>query len=277
MGKEQSYIWKYAKERNGDETTQKVVRLIDMSDSELKNRYEHCIMMLENTDKLNPGRYVVLNEIKQQLDFCGVELFIRYLSLLPGDMKYSRQRLLLDISEFIRLNSEHFKKSGYEFIPKEHYIHEMFDSIPQEFNKLNLNDLLNGAMDYLGKFNRNHLTNSFIYKQGIWLTKEELIEFTVPDINGNPRDKLDLIKERLGLNSKIELHINPKGLTFDQFRGILNLKNGKKYSELTTVQLETLRYKILHLLEATVKFHINQWETKIMEILEIANLRNLQL
>lgn len=47
---------------------------------------------------------------------------------------------------------------------------------------------------------------------------------------------------------------------------MINLKSNKKYLELTTNQLETLRDKVLFLLEENVSFHISQWETLMAQI-----------
>ena len=40
----------------------------------------------------------------------------------------------------------------------------------------------------------------------------------------------------------------------------------KKYSELTTLQLETLRNRILYSLESEINFHIKQWEKRLSQI-----------
>ena len=60
-------------------------------------------------------------------------------------------------------------------------------------------------------------------------------------------------------------------------RAMLNLKPNKKYMDLTTVQLETLRYKMLFNLEETVKNHISSWEKRMEELELVANYKNFKL
>ena len=58
---------------------------------------------------------------------------------------------------------------------------------------------------------------------------------------------------------------------------MLNLKPNKKYMDLTTVQLETLRYRILFSLEETVKSHIASWERRMEEIELVCENKNFKL
>lgn len=272
-----SYIWKYPKERKDNEFVQKSIALVDMSETELRNCYKHCISMLDNNSKTNPGRYIVLKDIEKQMANCGVELFIRWMGSLEITPRYTRDKLLLDITTFINKNREHFKTLGEKFEPTEHTVSEMFGSIPPEFQNINLEELFNGTVDRLGQFDKSHLTNSFIYKMGLWLSKEELAEFTIINGEGKLEDRVKLVKERLSINPQINIFINPNGLTFDQLRSALNLKTGKKYLELTTSQLETLRYKLLPVLSQTVALHISQWEQRIKEIKEVAEYNKYKL
>ena len=69
----------------------------------------------------------------------------------------------------------------------------------------------------------------------------------------------------LGLKSTNNLRISPKGLSLAQMQSMVTLR-GKKYSELTTLQLETLRNCILFSLENEVRFHIQQWENRERQI-----------
>jgi hypothetical protein len=272
------YIWKYPKQRGVDSSfTQNSKRLIDMDRDELIKIYTHSNLMLTNKSKNNPGRYIVLSEIESQIKFCGVELFIRWLQELDCNPRYNRYRLLMDLRTFINQSKDNHAEQGLEFNPSEHSITSMFSGVPAEYSNLVLSDVLNGALDNLGKFNRNHLTNTFICKQGIWLAKDELDEFTQIDLDGNLVDRIKLIKERLSINPPIELFINSKGLSFEQLRSSLNLKSGKKYSELTSSQLQTLRYKILPLLENTINSHINQWKERIRQIEEVAEYKGINL
>jgi hypothetical protein len=46
---------------------------------------------------------------------------------------------------------------------------------------------------------------------------------------------------------------------------MISLKS-KKYSEMSTIQLKTLRNRILFSLENDVRFHIQQWESRERQI-----------
>lgn len=94
--------------------------------------------------------------------------------------------------------------------------------------------------------------------------------------SGEYREKAEVAKERLGLNPTANLYMTPKGLSFTQLRAMVNLKS-KKYSELTTSQLETLRNRILFSLEDEVKFHINQWETRKNQIKKVCEAKGYTL
>ena len=75
-----SYVWKgkkYLTESGNYE--QESYRMIDMTEEQLRQAYEHCKTMLYNNDINNPGRYKLLEIIQKQNDKCGAELFLRYL------------------------------------------------------------------------------------------------------------------------------------------------------------------------------------------------------
>lgn len=55
---------------------------------------------------------------------------------------------------------------------------------------------------------------------------------------------------------------------------MINLKS-KKYFDLTTEQLTTLRDKVLFLLEEEVKYHIEQWETRMEQIEKVAEYHGI--
>ena len=139
--------------------------------------------------------------------------------------------------------------------------------------ELSINLVLDGCLDKLGAIVKKHITRTFILKQGLWLTAAEVKDFPAKD----PKERLELIRETLGLKEVEKLYINSKGINFTQMRAMLNLKPNKKYMDLTTVQLETLRYKMLFNLEETVKSHINSWEKRMEELELVANYKNFKL
>ena len=97
------------------------------------------------------------------------------------------------------------------------------------------------------------------------------------DYNGQVINKLDVIRERLGIKDVERLSINSRGLSYTELRSMIMLKPNKKYRDLTTNQLETLRNKILYILEETVKKHINDWEIRMSEIEEVGKYNNFKL
>ena len=263
-----TFIWKGNKvlDENGKykQTEQK---LIDMTESELNACYEHCKTMLFNKDIQNPGRYMVLDLIADQRDRCGVELFLRY---IEQESELSRFSLVTSINEFISKNREALKtiKATLDIA---------FSNIPNEFEKLPLNLVIDGGLDRLGTFNKKHITRTFILKQGIWLTPAESKDLVEYDVQGNLIDRLLVIRERLNIKDVEKLYLNSKGLNYNQMRAMLNIKPNKKYMDLTTLQLETLRNKILFSLEETVKNHIDSWAKRMEEIEMVANFKGYKI
>lgn len=101
-------------------------------------------------------------------------------------------------------------------------------------------------------------------------------ELTEKDTNGNVRSKLEVIKERLGIEPKVRLTVKPSGLNFTELRAMVSLRP-KKYSELTTDQLTVLRDKVLFKLEDEVRFHIEQWESRKNQIEKVCEARGINL
>jgi hypothetical protein len=124
--------------------------------------------------------------------------------------------------------------------------------------------------------NKQHITLTFILKQGLWFTTAESKDLTELDINGKIRNKLDVVKERLGLRPDTNILINPKGLTYSQLRAMINLTS-KKYTDLTTEQLQTLRNRILFASEENIRLHISQWERRINQINEVAKYKEFTI
>jgi hypothetical protein len=263
-----SFIWRGHKILNSDGTySQNEKRLVDMSEGELIVCYEHCKTMLFNQDIQNPGRYNVLEVITDQKERLGVELFIRYVS---QKISMSRFTLVESINTFLKNNKEVLK--NYKPI-----VSHMFTSVPDEFQNISLNSIIDGCLDKLGTFNKKHITRALILKQGIWLTPTEAKELSeVHDIKDSIK-KLEIIRENLSIKPVEKLSLNSKGLNYTQMRALLNIKPNKKYSELTTMQLETLRNRILFTLEDTVQGHIKAWEKRMEEIELVADSKEYKL
>ena len=263
-----NFIWKGNKVLDASgKYVQTEKKLTAMSEYEINECYDHCKTMLFNKDIQNPGRYVVLETIADQTGRCGAELFLRY---VDQNNKLSRFTLVGMINDFLKLNKEAFK--NYKPLVK-----DMFSGIPDEYSKIPLNLIMDGCLDRLGTFNKKHITRTFILKQGIWLTPTESKELVEVDENGANKDRIDVIRERLNIKEVERIYINSKGLNYTQMRAMINIKPNKKYIDLTTMQLETLRNRILFNLEETVKDHIAAWERRMEEIEMVAEFKGFRL
>ena len=267
-----SFVWKLARKSDG---TQEEIKLVDATPEQLNQFYKHCKSMLYSTDKLNPGRYVLLKIIEEQRNKCNVELFLRKLesgSICADNKPYPRHLYIQDIRAYMNAHKHEFPSNELKNIS----ISSISGGLPREFGRISIEDVLDGGLDQLGWFDNKHITFSFILNMGVYLTPSELKEFDEKDSDGNPRKKPELIKERLGLKPSVELVVKPTGLNFNELRAMINLKP-KKYSELTTDQLTVLRNKVLFRLENEVLFHIEQWEERIRQLKLVAESRGITL
>ena len=148
--------------------------------------------------------------------------------------------------------------------------------LPREFERISIEEVLDGGLDQLGYFDNKHITFSFILNMGVYLTPSEMKEFDEKDKDGNTRSKLEVIKERLNIKNTVRLTVKPAGLSFNELRAMVNLKP-KKYSELTTDQLIVLRNKVLFKLENEVMFHIEQWEERMRQLRMVAESKGITL
>ena len=60
-----SFVWKFAK--NKSTNVQEEIALVDATDEQLQTFYNHCMSMLYSEDKVNPGRYVLLEMLKKHI------------------------------------------------------------------------------------------------------------------------------------------------------------------------------------------------------------------
>lgn len=267
-----SFVWKFARKSDG---TQEEIRLMDATPEQLNSFYKHCKSMLYSEDKLNPGRYVLLNIIEDQRRKCNVELFLRKLesgSICADGKPYPRYLYLQDIRSYMDANKESFPVEERDNIS----IASVTKGLPREFERISINEILDGCLDRLGILDVKHITFSFILNMGVYLTPAEMKEFDEKDKDGNTRRKPEVIKERLNIKPTVRLTIKPTGLNFNELRAMINLKP-KKYSDLTTDQLMVLRNKVLFRLEDEVQYHIEQWEEKIRQIKLVAQEKGIEL
>lgn len=263
-----TFVWKGHKILDADgKYKQSEKKLMTMTAKELSDCYSHCKTMLFNKDLQNPGRYLVLDIIADQRDRCGAELFLRHVEQENGLRRFTLMEM---INSFLSLNKEALKGTKPA-------LKLAFSNMPDEFQNISLNLVMDGCLDRLGVFNKKHITRTFILKQGIWLTPAEVKDLVEYDSSGNLIDKLLIIRERLNIKDVERLYLNAKGLNYTQMRAMLNIKPNKKYMDLTTLQLETLRNRILFNLEETVKDHINSWERRMEEIELVAALKEFNI
>ena len=263
-----NFIWKGEKKEINGVMTQEEIRLIDADEKQLNKFYNHCMSMLYNQDKQNPGRYLLLDIIKDQIARCNCELFLRWLEQEKGKPRFT---FLSDVRTILDNNKENIPDTTN--IP----ISTIVGGCPDEFKEIPISLIIDGCIDRLGYFNKQHITLSFILKQGLWFTQQELKDLTEKNEDGTTKDRVEVVKERLGLTKPgINLYITPKGLNFAQLKAMISLRS-KKYSELTTDQLKSLRNIILFALSDEVRFHINQWEARISQLQEVAKLKDITL
>lgn len=267
-----TFVWKLARKADG---TQEEIYLVDATPEQLKQFYNHCMSMLYSKDKVNPGRYILLDIISDQRKKCNIELFLRKLEsgeICADGKPYPRHLYLQDINSFMNNNRKDFPTGELNNIS----IKAFSGTLPREFERISISEVLDGCVDGLGILDNKHITFSFILNMGVFLTPTEMKEFDEKDKDGNTRSKLEVIKERLNIKNTVRLTVKPTGLNFNELRAMVNLRP-KKYSALTTDQLLVLRNKVLFRLENEVAYHIEQWEERLRQLRLVADNRGINL
>ena len=243
------------------------VRLMDLTQNELKRYHRHCEQMLTNRDIYKPGKLVIRENIQKCWDSCNAELFVRYL-LHECDTDIRTNKDLLDFINSQRKNNN---------VSVEDSISVLFTGLPPIYEKITVGKLMDVCFDKLDVLNKKMITDKFIIAQGIWLTDEEKKDLTEIEESGKARNRMEVIKERLCLNPDIKLRICPTGLTFAEFRALIQLSDLTKISSLSTIALKTLRDKILLLLDNDLDYHINKWSKIKKDIERVAEYKNWNL
>lgn len=269
-----NYIWKRKKQIIDKKTVEQLSeKMIDMSERDLKNAYNHCKNMLYNDDKISPGRYLVAEEVKKQTLLCNAELAVRWFCQIVNESDnpvYSRFSLINEINDFISVNKENIK------VP-ELKLRDIYNGVPIDYSNISIDLFLKACKDTLGKFNKSHITQTFIINLGIWFSQDEIKNFEQVEKLNTLEQRVQVVKDRLNLRHDLKIPVKSSGLNYTQFRSMINLKSNKKYTELTTNQLETLRDKVLFLLEENVLYHIKQWETLMAQLEEVAEFNKFKL
>ena len=243
------------------------IRLMDISQNELKWYHRHCEQMLTNRDIYKPGKLVIRENIQKCWDSCNAELFARYLMHdCETDIKTNK-----DLLDFINVQ----RKANN--VDVEDSISVLFTGLPPIYEKVTVGKLMDVCFDKLDVLNKKMITDEFIIAQGIWLTDEEKQELTELETGGKIRNRMEVIKERLCLNPDIRLRVSPTGLSFAEFRALIQLSDLPKISSLSTIALKTLRDKVLLLLDNDLDYHINKWMKIKKDIERVAEYKNWNL
>ena len=256
----ESLTWK---DKNGND-----IKLMAASPDNLKKWYKHCFEMLYNSNPWSPGKLQIRENIHKTWDACNTELFVRHL-LHECDTEIKTKKDILDLINY--------QKSVHEEDILNESISVLFNGLDPIFERVTVSRLMDACFDKLDILNKKMITDKFILAQGIWLTDEEKIELTETGLDGRLRNRMEVIKERLCLNPDIKLRVSPTGLSFTEFRSLVQLSSLPKISSLSTIALKTLRDKILLLLDNDLDYHINKWNTLMSNIQRVAKARNLEL
>ena len=272
-----SFVWKGEKRKEGDKYVQDSIKIINMNPEQLKSCYNHCKKMLNNDDPKHLGRFNVLNEIVEQIHKCNTELLLRYWenSYLKRDNFPSvpRFRMMLNIRSFMSKNNAEAEAAGTTIDWDTISVSNIDGNLPSEFYDVSISKALDGCIDGLEAFNKQHLTMTFITKMGLWFTKAEENE-----LKGNSNtERLKIAKERLHLPEKLNLKFSEKGLSYHEMRAMLILPKKQKYSDMTTEQLLTLRNKVLLRFQREVDGHIYSWKRLQKQIELVAKSKGVDL
>ena len=255
-----TYVWKGPKQKVNGEIIQVTTKLVDATQEELQQFFQYCNLMLHNTSKNKPGRYPVLCTIIDQLNKCNAELLLRWFR----NEKIDQSSLLIAIRDFVSNNKDVIG-------PKEKLLAKDIANVPNIFSNIPVTLLEDACLDILGKFNKKHITLTFIAKQGIVLTQKEQKELVgTLKSDGTIQSWEDVLKQQCSLPDTINIIFKQKGFTYPEFKTMINIKNDK-YSAMSSDQLKVLRDKLLPSLEKEVNKHITFWESQKDKIQQIAN------
>lgn len=260
------YIWKDKKE-NGQQTEHK---LIDFDERTLQDKFNLCEQMLYNKDSKHPGRLVLLDIVNDQILRCRAELLTRW---IRSTYDCTNAMLYESIKSWIKNNKDTCTAEALKTTP----IGEVTGDIDDvDYSKVPISLVQDACMDYLGIFDNSHLTFNFTLRMGLWFTQQEMqtpIEegglYKKDPETGKAKNRLELIKEIRKFKPEINLHIDPTGLTYSEFKSMCDLHRDK-YANLTTNQLKLLSSKVLYRFQTQCETQAKQWQDKIEEIKQVA-------
>jgi hypothetical protein len=251
-----NYVWKGPKVITADGTIeQEQHKLIDCSKEQLTGFLNHCYEMLYNKDNKNPGRMKVKTEVYQQIFKCNAELFIRE-QISNGTTRFNLFAIIRAYLEENNINLNDIK--GYTL--KDIIKNELY-----EFKDIPVEIVMDACLDKCGLFNRQHITTTFILKQGLWLTNNEYKEHETQIKGVAKKDVEEYFKKILNVNKKHNLKIISSGLSLEDMREALTIKD-VKYSLMGNEKLRILRDRLLFVLLRDIDNHIEQWQNLMLKI-----------
>ena len=262
-----SFVWKGPKDKDG---YQEEIRLVDADFYQLQRFYNHCMEMLHNKDRKNPGRLTLLDIVRDQIQRCRAELLIRW---LRSEKQYTATNCLEDLRNIISNNRDTYTQEAI----KTKRISDVMNGLPLEFERIPISLVMDACLDSLGICDTSHVTLNFIVKMGLWFTPQEM-QKSLKDgglyekdlATGKTMNRLDVISKSLRIPEGIQLRIDKNtGLSFAEFRSMYKLKKDK-YSNLTSDQLRLLSNKILYRFQDQCEAQARQWQEKIEEIIRVA-------
>lgn len=262
-----SFVWKGPKDKDG---YQEEIRLVDADFYQLQRFYNHCMEMLHNKDRKNPGRLTLLDIVRDQIQRCRAELLIRW---LRSEKQYTATNCLEDLRNIISNNRDTYTQEAI----KTKRISEVMNGLPLEFERIPISLVMDACLDSLGICDTSHVTLNFIVKMGLWFTPQEMQKplkdgglYEKDLATGKTMNRLDVISKNLRIPEGIQLRIDKNtGLSFAEFRSMYKLKKDK-YSNLTSDQLRLLSNKILYRFQDQCEAQARQWQEKIEEIIRVA-------
>lgn len=141
-----SFVWKLARNSEG---VQESIRLVDATPEQLQTFYNHCNSMLYNVDTINPGRYPLLDIISEQRRKCNVELFLRKLEsgqICADGKPYPRHLYIQDLRSYMNSHKADFPANKLKTIS----IAACTGGLPREFERISIDEVLDGCLDQLG-------------------------------------------------------------------------------------------------------------------------------
>lgn len=277
----EGYIWRNNKNDKG-------VPLVECTEDELKRHYEFCMSMLDNPDPVHTGRRKLKSMVSSERRCCNAEMFIRFLGV---KYKMSRYNIYETFSAFVDKNQERCKDISKLPVGK------MMGGCPKDFSGVTIHEAILACLDSLGTISMKGITKTFICSIGINMSKEEWLS-----IKAEPEEIMKImlsdewkehvkkdgkgrgvvgrnmvLKYRNNISPGYNIFFTPTGLTWQQFIAMYHIPGKCKYSELSNLQLSTLRDKVLPLLEIKITKQIERWKNMKKKIEEVALLKGYRI